>query len=91
MITYSLTDKQLRDFARQIIIGTLQMRAQGKVEITDDTYLSRNEAEQMLKTSRTTLARLAESGEIKRVKVGGSWKYEKGSIEDYLAKQPRKD
>lgn len=84
---YSLTDKQLRDFARQCIIGTLQMRAQGKVELTDDTYLSGKEAEQMLKVSRTTLARLAEMGEIKRVKVGAAWKYEKNSIENYLTKQ----
>lgn len=84
---YSLTDKQLRDFARQCIIGTLQMRAKGKVELTDDTYLSGREAEQMLKVSRTTLARLAEMGEIKRVKVGAAWKYEKGSIENYLTKQ----
>lgn len=84
---YSLTDKQLRDFARQCILGTLQMRAQGKVELTDDTYLSGKEAEQMLKTSRTTLARLAEMGEIKRVKVGAAWKYEKKSIENYLTKQ----
>ena len=74
-MTYSLTDKQLR--------------AQGKLELTDDTYLSGREAEQMLKVSRTTLARMAESGEIKRVKVGGSWKYEKGSIEDYLAMMSR--
>lgn len=88
-MTYSLTDKQLRDFARQIIIGTLQMRAQGKVELTDDTYLSGREAEQMLKVSRTTLARMAEGGEIKRVKVGGSWKYEKSSIEEYLAMMSR--
>lgn len=84
-MTYSLTDKQLRDFARQIIIGTLQMSAKGKVELTDDTYLSGKEAEQMLKVSRTTLARLAEMGEIKRVKVGAAWKYEKNSIENYLA------
>lgn len=84
-MTYSLTDKQLRDFARQIIIGTLQMSAKGKVELTDDTFLSGREAEQMLKVSRTTLARLAEMGEIKRVKVGAAWKYEKNSIENYLA------
>lgn len=84
---YSLTDKQLRDFARQCIIGTLQMCAKGKVELTDDTYLSGREAEQMLKVSRTTLARLAEMGEIKRVKVGAAWKYEKRSIENYLTKQ----
>lgn len=53
--------------------------------------LSGEEAQRIFRTSRRGLGRLAERGEITRVKVGGLWRYPAESISAYREKIDREN
>lgn len=87
MATIVMTDAQLNKALRGAAIEAVThfCRLQG-IKVSDPNLLRAGEAAQMLGTSRTQLGRLAEKGEIKRIRVGGAWKYDRESIERMLAK-----
>ena len=82
-----MTDAQLNRALRGAAIEAVThfCRVRG-IKVADPTLASNAEAQKMTGLSRPALGRLAEKGEIKRVRVGGVWKYERESIEEYLRK-----
>ena len=83
--TIIMTDAQLRMFARQCVLTDRKLREGGRSIITAEAELiTTKDTESKLGCSSRTLGRLAECGEIKRVRVGGSWKYDRESVEDYI-------
>lgn len=84
MATIVMTDAQLNRALRDAAFEAVShfCRLQG-MEVSDVNLISSGQAMQMLGCSRPTLYALAERGEIKRVKVGGSWKYDARSIDKY--------
>lgn len=87
MATIILTDAQLNRALRDAAFFAVNhfCRLQG-MEVADASLITGAQAMEMLKVTRPTLYALAERGEIKRHKVGGVWKYDVVSINDYLAK-----
>ncbi len=82
-----MTDAQLNRALRGAALEAVThfCRLNG-MKVEDPNLIRSNEAERMLGCRRPTLSRLAERGEIKRVKVGGNFKYNRESILEYLAK-----
>lgn len=85
MATIIMTETQLRDFGRQVIQDFIDATRKGTMPPAEGQLITTKEALTRLNVSRPTLDRLAEDGEIKRVKVRGSWRYTTASIEQYLA------
>lgn len=48
-----------------------------------DDMLSANEAGKILGVSGKTIFRLMESGAVPGYRIGGTWKYKRGEIEQY--------
>lgn len=48
------------------------------------------EVAEYLKIKETTVYSLAAKGEIPAFKVGGSWRFDKGDLEQWIAKQKKK-
>ena len=87
MSTIILTDAQLNRALRVAAIEAVThfCRLNG-MKVEDPNLLPNREAERLTGCSRKTLGTLAERGEIKRMRVGGVWKYDRESILEYLAK-----
>lgn len=90
MATIVMTDAQLNRALRGAAIEAVThfCRLNG-LKVEDPNLVKSSDAERMLGCRRPTLGRLAERGEIKRVKVGGNYKYDRESILAYLAKNER--
>ncbi len=54
---------------------------------TMDPVLSVRELAEVLRLSDRTVYRLAQSGEIPGFKVGGSWRFSRTDVEDWMARQ----
>lgn len=82
-----MTDAQLNRALRGAAIEAVThfCRVRG-IKVADPMLASNAEAQKLTGLSRPALGRLAEKGEIKRVRVGGVWKYDRESIEAMLAK-----
>lgn len=80
-----MTDAQLNRALHGAAIEAVThfCRVQG-IEVKDPNMVRSSDAEKMLGCSRTALGRLAEKGVIKRVRVGGNWKYDRDSLLKYL-------
>ena len=85
MATLVMTDAQLRGFARQVIKDYIAATRNGVVPCEEGQLLTTRQALERLQVSRPTLERMATAGEIKRMKVRGSWRYTTTSIDEYLA------
>ena len=85
MSTVILTDAQPNKALRCAAIEAVAQfcRVRG-IEVGDPNLIPNREAEKMTGCSRKSLGTLAERGEIKRVRVGGVWKYDRESILEYL-------
>ena len=53
----------------------------------DDTILTIKEVAAYLKVNERTVYRLAASGEIPAFKVGGSWRFRKDTLEQWIEQQ----
>lgn len=85
--TLVMTDLQLRNFARTVIKDYIAATRNGIVPCEEGKLLTTQQALDRLGfKSRQTLERLADDGEIKRMKVRGSWRYTTVSIDEYLAR-----
>lgn len=85
--TLVMTDLQLRNFARTVIKDYIAATRNGIVPCEEGKLLTTQQALDRLGfKSRQTLERLADDGEIKRMKVRGSWRYTTTSIDEYLAR-----
>lgn len=87
MSTIILTDAQLNRALRGAAIEAVThfCRLNG-MKVEDPNLLPNREAERLTGCSRKALGTLADRGEIKRVRVGGVWKYDRESILEYLRK-----
>lgn len=85
MSTIILTDAQLNRALRGAAIEAVThfCRLNG-IEVHDLNLIPNRDAERLTGCSRKALGSLAERGEIKRVRVGGVWKYDRASIDRYL-------
>lgn len=56
----------------------------------DDTLLTIKEVAAYLKVNERTVYRLAASGDIPAFKVGGSWRFRKDTLEQWIEQQSNK-
>lgn len=56
----------------------------------DDTILTIKEVAAYLKVNERTVYRLAASGDIPAFKVGGSWRFRKDTLEQWIEQQSNK-
>lgn len=82
-----MTDSQLRMFGLGIIREYERSKRNGGLATEDGELLTTDEAMKRLKVSRASLDRMTARREIRRRKVGGCWRYEAQSIDEYFAKQ----
>jgi len=52
-----------------------------------DSYMTLKEVAELLKLSEKTLYRLVQQGDVPAFKVGGSWRFRRADIEEWIAKQ----
>lgn len=55
-----------------------------------DSLLTLKEAMDFLKISRSTLYKLMENGDIKGIKIGRVWRFQKKDIENFIAEKANK-
>ena len=55
--------------------------------ISYDALLTLKEATAYLKLSRSTLYKLMENGEIKGIKIGKVWRFQRKELDNFIAKK----
>lgn len=85
MATITMTDAQFRRAMKGAATEALRqlLRLQGVKVVCEASLMTSREAMDTLGVSARTLGRLAELGEIERVKVGGVWRYNEASVIEY--------
>lgn len=67
--------------------GLTSARAVNLMNTTDSEILTLEQVAAFLKASKKTVYRLAQNGEVPAFKLGGSWRFRRAELDNWIANQ----